>query len=761
MNMTKAESQLGLLLRVWAVLFFAGLLICILALVITPLRYDPIHKPFVESIAAFLAALFFLAEIASRGIRRHRALIELVKLISITAAILFFLFYLRGERDALAKSLLLYSATGSALIFIITTAAYVRAIKARYDLKYLSAGQALALRALADVTIVGGECREVSSDEIVKLADRYLSSFNSSRRLSVKIDMVLLEYFPLIFLSVPLSWMGKEERLTFIKKRFFKSKGILRDLIRGAKQIIYLVYYGDDRTFPLVGYTPFEERQSFSGVVPKASPRLNTAIQTQNGREIDTDICIIGSGAAGAVLACSLAQKTGRKVTVLERGRHYVPERDFTNREPGMIAKLYTDGGLQLSQDFDLAILQGSCVGGTTVVNNGICFRAPEPVLDQWQQLGAGLDRERLRRSYERVESDIGVSPLDRTRISKGSFKFVEGCEKLKLDAKYFQTNFKDCLGSGYCNIGCAYNRKLSMLLNYLPWAVEAGAEIFADCTALKIETTGSKAKRVLCKRGNGERFSVNAKTIVISGGTIASSALLLRSGIRKNVGTRVSFNITTPMHAEFDEKLDTFEGVQMCCYLEGHGFLLETTFNPPGASALIMPGWFEEHFARMRRYPYLATAAPVVGTMPNGSIKIRLLDRFLGQAGVDYVIDSADFATLKEGMKLLSRVFLEAGARCVLPSTFEALEIRSGADLAKIDSQIQQPEDVALTSAHPQGGNPMTDDPGIGAVDTSFRVHGYDNLYVCDASVFPTSIKVNPQLTVMALAGYAAELIA
>jgi choline dehydrogenase-like flavoprotein len=759
--MTKAESRLGLLLRVCAVLFLAGLVVCIFALMTIPLTYDPIHKPLVESIAALLAVLMFLGGTASRGVRRHHVLIEMVKLINFTAAILFFLFYLRGERDALAERLLLCSAIGSALVFIITAAAYVRAIKARYDLRYLSATQALALRALADVTIVGGECEEVSSDEIVKLADRYLSSFNSSRRLSVKIDMVLLEYFPLMFLNVPLSWMGNEERMTFIKKRFFKSKGILRDLIRGAKQVIYLVYYGDDRTFPLVGYTPFEERQSFSSVVPKASPPLNISPPRKNGQDIETDFCIIGSGAAGAVLACSLAQRTGRKVIVLERGRYYVPERDFTNREPGMIAKLYTDGGLQLSRDFDLAILQGSCVGGTTVVNNGICFRVPEPVLDQWQQLGAGLDRERLRRSFERVEKDIGVSPLDRTKIGKGSFKFVEGCEKLKLDAKYFQTNFKDCVGSGYCNIGCAYNRKLSMLMNYLPWAVAAGAEIVADCTALKIETNGAKAKRVLCKLGDGERFSVNAKTIIISGGTIASSALLLRSGIRKNVGTRVSFNITTPMHAEFDEKLDTFKGVQMCCYLEGRGFLLETTFNPPAASALIMPGWFEEHTARMRRYPYLATAAPVVGTTPNGSIKIGLLDRFQGQAGVDYVIGGADFATLKEGMKLLSRVFLEAGARCVLPSTFETLEIRSEADLARIDSQIQQPEDVALTSAHPQGGNPMTDDPGIGAVDTSFRVHGYDNLYVCDASVFPTSIKVNPQLTIMALAGYAAELIA
>src|ERR1700687_4673109 len=106
MNMTKAESQLGLLLRVSAVLFFAGLVVCIVALMITPLRYDPIHKPFVESMAVFLATLFFLGEIASRGIRRHRVLIELVKLISITAAILFFLFYLRGERDPLATSLL-------------------------------------------------------------------------------------------------------------------------------------------------------------------------------------------------------------------------------------------------------------------------------------------------------------------------------------------------------------------------------------------------------------------------------------------------------------------------------------------------------------------------------------------------------------------------------------------------------------------------------------------------------------------------------
>src|SRR5713226_8054532 len=107
--MTKAESQLRLLLRAWAVLFFAGLVVCIFALMITPLKYDPIHKPFVEVMASLLSVLFCLSEVSSCGIRRHRVLIELANLISITAALLFFLFCLRGERDALSRSLLLSS----------------------------------------------------------------------------------------------------------------------------------------------------------------------------------------------------------------------------------------------------------------------------------------------------------------------------------------------------------------------------------------------------------------------------------------------------------------------------------------------------------------------------------------------------------------------------------------------------------------------------------------------------------------------------
>ena len=67
---------------------------------------------------------------------------------------------------------------------------------------------------------------------------------------------------------------------------------------------------------------------------------------------------------------------------------------------------------------------------------------------------------------------------------------------------------------------------------------------------------------------------------------------------------------------------------------------------------------------------------------------------------------------------------------------------------------------DLLLTTAHPQGGNPVGEPGEGGVVDADFRVHGIDNVFVCDASVFPSSVTVNPQLTVMGMAQYAARRI-
>jgi choline dehydrogenase-like flavoprotein len=181
---------------------------------------------------------------------------------------------------------------------------------------------------------------------------------------------------------------------------------------------------------------------------------------------------------------------------------------------------------------------------------------------------------------------------------------------------------------------------------------------------------------------------------------------------------------------------------------------ILESWFNPVVTQSLFMPGWFDEHRENMRRYRHMTCLGVVTGTESNGRVKPGLT-----RAGVnlDYRPTDADFARIKRGVKLACEIGLKLGARRVMPTTMHGLELKSLSDLPRIDAEIRDTAELLVNSAHPQGGNALGRN---GVVDERFQVHGVPGLYVCDASVFPSSITVNPQLTVMALAAYAAEQI-
>jgi choline dehydrogenase-like flavoprotein len=301
------------------------------------------------------------------------------------------------------------------------------------------------------------------------------------------------------------------------------------------------------------------------------------------------------------------------------------------------------------------------------------------------------------------------------------------------------------------------------MLDHILPDAQASGKgklEIIAACEVLKFEGKGGKIKWALGEFRNGRRIRIQADRFVLSAGAISSSIVLLRSGISKNAGKKVSFNVGSQITAAYPYVVNSHQGLQISHYLNiapTRGFIVETWFNPPMFQSTAMPGWFEDHCRNMQRYNKLACGGVLVGSESNAEVRVA------GLTGreIRYTPTKRDFDALLDGIKLAGDVFLASGAECVMPNSFAYHELRSPAELDRLNTLVHDTSELAIGTGHPQGGNVMGTDAKSSVVGPDFRVHGYENLFVCDASVFPSSVGVNPQITVMTLGKYAAPYIA
>ena len=669
------------------------------------------------------------------------------------------------------------------VIAIVLAALYERAQRARFRLRYLSSVEFSTLRALAEV-LTPDPKRLVEPLDVARRVDNYLASFRAKGKVAVRAALVGLAVYPIVTLHPPFSMINPKTRLAFVRRRLLSDvwgrrlpsfiRTVIQAMIRAAQQLAFIGYYEDPTAAKECGYLRFSERDGYEEKLKAVDwdrPRVKCLEpQDVHSDVLTTDVAIVGSGAAGSVLAYELARQ-GREVLILERGLHVDPS-EFTEVESEQLSSLYADGALTLSKDFRFQILQGMCVGGSTVVNNGVCFEIPARALAAWQDpdgLDAGLDAAELRHAFSEVEQLIGVRRLtDGDPLNPGWHKFEAGIKKLRLtDPPYgqgfFQCNINGCLGCGYCNIGCRFGKKLSMLESVLPRAqCEFGeaVRILAQCRVNRIETGGGRALALRCQLDGGRQLKVRANRFVLSAGAVASSIILSRSGIGgKPVGRQLGFNAGSPLTAEFDEELHSERGLQMTNYVvapDGQDYALETWFNPIASQALFMPGWFEQHYANMLRYPHMTSVGAVVGTCRNATVKPGLLS----EVSLDYTPDPNDFRRIVEGLKFAGRIMLAAGATRVMPPSFRYMEARCEQELDRFD-ELQDNSDLSINTAHPQGGNCLSRDPHKGVVDQNFAVHGVENLYACDASVFPAPITVNPQLTVMALAHYAAKRIA
>ncbi|HEX9109647.1 MAG TPA: GMC family oxidoreductase, partial [Longimicrobiales bacterium] len=665
--------------------------------------------------------------------------------------------------------------------------------RAQLDPHFLGTTEYRSLMGLSEVLILGQD-EKVPPREIAANVDRYIAQIHAHRIWVHRATLFGVQWHPLLSLKPPLSELDPAARLQHLKAHFQRTDRLIpRPLqpfvqagIRVCKQLTYVGYYGDKRSFDSIGYTLWEDRPRFaelraSGRLPVVLDPLKLSVttpETLTNTRVDADVCIIGSGAAGGILAYHLAQQ-GKSVVVLERGA-YVEPRRFDSDEVGMIGKLYADGIFQQTTDYRFTVLQGSCVGGSTVVNNAVSFRTPELVLERWNRdFRAGIEGAALFESAAHIEQLLDIGPSDPgprnpdMQLNPSAVKYLEGVRKLQiqptdLEVGTVRTNIHGCFGCGYCNIGCRYSKKLSMLQAVFPEAQRLFGErvrIFSEAEVGRIEWTGNggagTATSAIATLPDDRTLTVNARSFVVSAGTIASSFLLMNSGIGKGlpVGQHVSFNMGAPITADFEDELDAYDGLQISHYglpRPERGFAFETWFNPPVSQALNMPGWFEDHYRNMQRYSHLMAVGVLVGTERGAVVKKALT----GGPDLAYTPSESDLAKLADGLIELGQILFAAGAKRCMLNGWNYHEFTSPDQLDAIRRITADRADIALGTGHPQGGNAVSTDPALGVVDPHFRVHGMKNLYVCDASVIPSSLTVNPQLTVMSLAHYASRFI-
>jgi choline dehydrogenase-like flavoprotein len=785
-ELTAPERRLELALRIFTVLFLAqALLYPALGL------FGSAEFPFVANSFAKDGLFCALCFIAAGDIRQNGWATNLVVMGHglIVSALLGMLAF--GNHDSVAGTFgepigtdlsptlqLWIWAAAASLVAVLLGFLYHSALRGRYGLKYLSPHQHRTAMAMAEVLVVGPD-EAMTPEQVAAGIDDYLNSFSAREKGRAKLALSALTVYPLFRLRPPFAMISAERRLPFIERCFITDvverrlptplRKLTQSMLFGAQQLAIIGYYADPRTAKSTGYVPFSKRKRYAKEIKKL-PRERPVLDVSEPNEIDAeritaDVVVVGSGAAGSVLAYRLAER-GREVVLLEGGKHVDP-RDFTEDERVQFSNLYSAGGMQMSTDARFQVLQGKCVGGSTVVNNAVCFDIPPRTLARWNDpdgLDAGLDEDRFLQSFVRLRKWLPVfNQGDNKRLQAGGSKMAEGIEKLKLDGAggVVDANIKDCLGTGYCNIGCPYGKKLSALDNILPRAQRefpGGVRIFSECLAERIETQGGRATGVVCRLSDGRKLRFAANTLVVAGGVLASSLLLERSGLGGGrVGEGLSFNVGAPLTADFEQELNSYDGLQITHSYRPPGedqLIFESWFNPVGAQALMMPGWFSDHYENMRRYPHLSCIGVVVGSQSNGRVKTGFRGRGMK---LTYEPTDADLKLMIKGTKLAGRIHFASGAKRVMPMTFRSLSYTSAEQLDELVEIVRDNTDIGLHTSHPQGGNAVSQDPAKGVVDERFRVHGTENVYVADASVFPSSITVNPQLTVMAIADYAA----
>jgi choline dehydrogenase-like flavoprotein len=591
---------------------------------------------------------------------------------------------------------------------------------------------------------------------------RYARSLEPRTLRQIRLALRAFEWLPFPW---RFSRSSLEARQRFLADLEVSRLSIHRDLLLLIKVMSGVHYARDERVRIAVGD---EERcgvaagePGFDGEAPGPTP-LGDLTPPEEGEECD--VAIVGSGAGGAVAASILAE-AGLDVVVLEAGR-YMNRDTYPDDPVEALSELYRDGGLTIAEGRPaVPVPVGRAVGGTTVINSGTALRAPEGVLKRWRKRHGIEWATDLEAEFADAEKALAVVPVDIAEMGRNGQLFMDGAVAIGASGSPLSRNAGRCVQCSSCPKGCRLDAKRAMHVTYLPRAVEAGARVRAGVQVDRVLLEGSRAAGVSCSvdgEGRARPFEVRASTVISAGGAFGTPELLMRSGVdgaNGALGGNLHLHPAAWIGARFDEEVRGWDGImQSYCVDEwfDRGLLLEATFTPLAFGAQWLPGVGREHQERMLAYDRVASTGVHLSDRSSG--RVRLAGD--GSLRISYRLSRTEAATLTYGIARAAEIFFAAGAREVYPQVSGSPTIQPGG-VPAFEATQPRPSELRLEAFHPMGTAAMGGDPARSVTAPSGAVRGVEELLVADASLLPTSLGVNPMMTVIACASRVAGRLA
>jgi hypothetical protein len=354
---------------------------------------------------------------------------------------------------------------------------------------------------------------------------------------------------------------------------------------------------------------------------------------------------------------------------------------------------------------------------------------------------------------FRRVERELNVAQVPPSLAGRNAEVVKRGADALGWSGDYVWRNVRGCVGSGVCNFGCPTSAKQHVGITYVPRAWDAGATTFTGARARCIEMRRGRASGVEAVTSGGGRLHVECDTVIVACGTIHTPLFLRSQGLGLESGElcrNLAIHPATAVRALFAERIDMARGVPQSYFVDefaDEGIMLEGAAGPPDYAAMSLPFAGERHRDLMLRYQHMSQFGLMVSDVSRGWVRERG-----GRVEIRYDLCEQDVATFKRGVERLCEMYAAAGAELLFPPLERLGELAPG-DLDQLRSREIRAGDLTLMAFHPLGTARADARPAHGVVDGNLKLHGAEGVYVSDGSVVPSSIGVNPQITIMALA--------